>query len=741
MPKKLIFLFFGAALLATGMSGEALAQEPMAAPARKIEKKLPERSPDLYPLGAMQDPFQPEGLKPGKRPALKRDLPPAFNWRDNATAGTTAVKNQGAHGTCWIFGSLASLEGAVKLNDSPSTDPDYSERDIGAGNAPGEWDGGHTKIAANHLSLYASILEADNPYSLGEPGPPRPVANYWNPPEGTPQMKVSKWHSLGDLDTLSDVDALKQAIYANGPVTTSMSVDTVEAWDASFGTGAWDSSRVVPYLPTSNITDHCVCVVGWDDDKVHDGGGGTGAWLVKNSWGTSWGSTEGGYFWIAYGSARMGATSAFFPQDGYETYDSDEESLYYDEFGQWRQLGWNSIYTVYCINAFTPSFTGDRFLNKVAFWAVWPELDYEITVWDTWDRSAAPSDQLGSTVSGSLVDAGFFTVELPSPVSLTSGNEIFIQVKITNPNDDYYYLVPYEYKISWFTNDVVKESGKSYASYSQNTGWMDISSSYGDLAVRGVMTSSIPPTVTPTETPTSTSTPTATETEVPPTETFTETPTPTPTETEVPPTETFTETPTPTATETEVAPTETFTETPTPTATETEVAPTETSTETPTPTATNTPASTPLVDFNTGLIGAGGGTLLAGPDGFYTLPSINIPAGALVADITFEIFEPSETDRHGIRAAVQYAPSGTAFSASAEITLEFRADDIPGGYTENDMRIFRWSNTLSNWEEIDDTQTLQQINATTWTLTADIDHLSIYGILAADSRIDVWRVY
>jgi hypothetical protein len=234
----------------------------------------------------------------------------------------------------------------------------------------------------------------------------------------------------------------------------------------------------------------------------------------------------------------------------------------------------------------------------------------------------------------------------------------------------------------------------------------------------GKLNSQILPTATPTATGTVTETPTETATETP-TVTSTETPTPTVTETQPPPTSTSTETPTPTITETEV--------------------PTATSTETPTASPTATP--TPLVDYNSSTIGAGGGSFQAGPNGFYTLPSINIPAGALVADITFEIFEPSETDRHGIRAAVQYAPAGTAFSASAEITLEFRADDIPGGYTENDMRIFRWSDTLSNWEEIDDTQTLQQINATTWTLTADIDHLSIYGVVAADSRIDLWRVY
>ena len=48
---------------------------------------------------------------------------------------------------------------------------------------------------------------------------------------------------------------------------------------------------------------HCVTIVGWDDSKQ--------AWLVKNSWGTGWGSTcgfgtERGYIWIKYGCDNIG---------------------------------------------------------------------------------------------------------------------------------------------------------------------------------------------------------------------------------------------------------------------------------------------------------------------------------------------------------------------------------------------------------------------------------------------------
>ena len=41
---------------------------------------------------------------------------------------------------------------------------------------------------------------------------------------------------------------------------------------------------------------HCVCLCGYDDDKVYPGGVGMG--LVRNSWGEGWGCS--GYFWMPY---------------------------------------------------------------------------------------------------------------------------------------------------------------------------------------------------------------------------------------------------------------------------------------------------------------------------------------------------------------------------------------------------------------------------------------------------------
>ena len=165
-------------------------------------------------------------------------------------------------------------------------------------------------------------------------------------------------------------------------------------------------------------TDHAVTIVGWDDNKVT--AGGTGAWLIKNSWGTttaSWGGVpnDNGYFWLSYQDTYGGKTGELFgdavPASNYaKVYD-------WDNFGDIAELS-----TPYGFNAYTAS--TNSMLKSVGFFTEAEGASYTVRVYDTYSGGTL-SGLLAST-TGTETYAGYHTIDLPTPVSLTAGSNFYV---------------------------------------------------------------------------------------------------------------------------------------------------------------------------------------------------------------------------------------------------------------------------------------------------------------------------
>ncbi len=91
----------------------------------------------------------------------------------------------------------------------------------------------------------------------------------------------------------NDIDSVKAAVYNYGAVATS------------YNSGGYYSNNYSTYYQpttTNNFNGHAICIVGWDDSYSASNFSvtppGNGAWLAKNSWGTSAG--DDGYLWISY---------------------------------------------------------------------------------------------------------------------------------------------------------------------------------------------------------------------------------------------------------------------------------------------------------------------------------------------------------------------------------------------------------------------------------------------------------
>ncbi len=223
---------------------------------------------------------------PPQSPLLAEDLSPlglpsSYNWCDQGAC--TAVKNQGACGSCWAFSTVGPLESNILHYEGVTRD--LSEQYLLSCNTDG-WDcerGGWFAHDYHEWNIppfepeAGAVYEADFPY----------VA--WDAPCNAPHTHHEKllfWQYVDNSYSVPSIAAIKQAILDHGPVAAAVCVNSAFR----------DYSGGVFQGPECTDVNHAIVLVGWDDAQ--------GAWILRNSWGTGWG--ESGYMRIEYGVSNVG---------------------------------------------------------------------------------------------------------------------------------------------------------------------------------------------------------------------------------------------------------------------------------------------------------------------------------------------------------------------------------------------------------------------------------------------------
>lgn len=217
------------------------------------------------------------------------NVPAAFSWCTNTPNGCTPVKDQGSCGSCWTFGTVGPFECNIKIKNAVTKD--LAEQYLLRCNNEGWGCSGGWWAHDYHVSKYVApetaagaVYEAAMPYT-GTDGSCTGAPHVHN-------EKLTSWAYVGTQSGVPPTADIKNAIYNYGPVSVAVYVGS--AFQAYTG-GVFQTNE-------AGSPNHAVVLVGWDDTAP-------GYWIMRNSWGPSWG--ESGYMRIKYGTSQIGYAASY----------------------------------------------------------------------------------------------------------------------------------------------------------------------------------------------------------------------------------------------------------------------------------------------------------------------------------------------------------------------------------------------------------------------------------------------
>ncbi len=289
------------------------------------------------------------------------------------------------------------------------------------------------------------------------------------------QIRYYKDENYKDEYTQAEVNternSIKQHIKNYGAISADIHIDQEKYYNPS--TAAYNDNK----YSGKDIANHVVSIVGWDDNysknnfakqcrPVNDG-----AYIVLNSYGTSWG--KDGYMYISYEDACI--------EEGligiknikeYSNGEKDYDNIYqYDELGM--NLGIPFGNEIYAASIYNRDASKKEYLNEVGVYVASTSgvkiyVDRYGTDFKNAELVASPKDAL---------ETGYHVIKLATPIQL-KGDKFTVKVKYTNKEGAYLPLEANyrDYGIQGnvkFFNTAVANSGEAVWSNDGIT-WRDV---------------------------------------------------------------------------------------------------------------------------------------------------------------------------------------------------------------------------------------------------------------------------
>ena len=191
--------------------------------------------------------------------------------------------------SCWAFSTVANLEGLyykgkgkmVTMSEQMLVDCDTYDSAC---------NGGLMEYSFTWLQENGGIMtDTDYPYKGYKSTCRSDASKYVD-------MTITGYTKLGSSSSTwdpVDEDEIKEFLYETGPLAVALNANPLQ----TYSSGILDKTS--SQCPTSGMN-HAVTMVGYG----HDDASNKDYWIVKNSWGASWG--ESGYFRIRRGNGTCG---------------------------------------------------------------------------------------------------------------------------------------------------------------------------------------------------------------------------------------------------------------------------------------------------------------------------------------------------------------------------------------------------------------------------------------------------
>lgn len=339
----------------------------------------------------------------------------------------SSVKSQQG-GTCWAHGTMAAIESNLLMTGAwhegrEQGEPNLAEYHLDWWNGFNKNDnpdifpasagltvheGGDYRVAAAYLTRsVGSVRDEDAQSYATAPKQKNPLYHYF-------YVRDIEWYSTGD--NLQSIDDIKQALTDGGAIGTAL------AWSSSF----YSASRFSFYQPATSTVEpnHAVTIVGWDDNKVTQAPL-PGAWLIKNSWGSTWG--DRGYFWISYHDKVAGKHGEMGAVGFRNVTTMNFDHVYAHDTHGWRDTKSEASEAFNVFTVQGNQGAGEN-LAAVNFVTAADQASYTVKVWGDFVNGELTNEL--STQSGAIAHKGHHTVDLPAPVHLQSGQKFYVSVSL-----------------------------------------------------------------------------------------------------------------------------------------------------------------------------------------------------------------------------------------------------------------------------------------------------------------------